>query len=220
MTIPSEITCNFSSQGEGRWGSGPSCHNKVATAALMETSFSWKDGVRDEPTVTYHPRCTFHAGVEKRKVYKSGALVYLTTEITNLILAELSRISAAKAASQIIQNEKALIQEQAYLLRKNEESLVTFSAVRNDENGDVNYEASRGLDELVYWPSLPRWIISEEGTSSSLSFASSVKVVNNKVGYPAKLEVRNSSEMTINQAKALVEALQAAILVATEGNAS
>lgn len=189
---------------------------------------------------TYAPRCNRHAAAFRKSwayyettsptsSFNGGSnLVPLNDEIVAILATAKAERAAAKA---IELDKKQTANEEAAARRTVEEQKTTktiFRSIREDEQGGFDWEASKTTKSEVHLPDVPKWIVitkerkaevdkfnagegKEKGVTERYSrFSESSVMFANRYG-ERRLEVRVSSVITVNEAKALIDALHAAV---------
>jgi len=180
---------------------GSTCGNPAPT--FVEVKYEWQHGVRS--VVGYEPRCNFHASVIRRHAKSYGApdpTEVLTPEIEKIIDKRLAatrkRIEDERAAKQVDSVKRAEVAK----VRAAEEQAVEWQIIRED---DTEYPYGRPAAELKR---VPRWYI--RAVTDARGWDQAEVKLSDHYGQTI-LEVRNSSQLTPNAAKALIEALTAAL---------
>jgi hypothetical protein len=207
--IPSSIVCTFDVSGEKAFRAR-ACRLPATQVLTSRTYYT----TLDRP-VSYQGRCKRHAGVDKRRTYSVGTIEDFTQEIIDQMVKEIEETKAAQAERQAQKNAEHEKSVAAQKVHRAEEAKRLFAVTRDDERGEADWDAYRaavkeeGESPMVYGPDVPRWYI--RPANEERSFNEGTVKVNRRDGYPVTIEVRHSSEIDINEALALVEALRLAI---------
>lgn len=209
--IPATIRCHFDVSGERSYHFR-ACSQKAEFVLQAQNRWDPQTGKRE---LSYSGRCKRHAGIDKRRTYQVGTIVEFTQEIIDQMVKEMEESKAAQAARQAEKNAQHEKSVAAQKVRRAEEARRLFGVTRDDEHGEPDWAAYReavkveGESPVVYGPDVPRWFIRPAGEEHP--FNEGTVKVKREDGYPVTIEVRHSSEIDINEAKALVEALRLAI---------
>lgn len=188
-----ELKCSESSSSSSSYGYRATCGQPAKMAAVDRR---WDSKTQTYAVERHVPLCGKHVGAEKRKTYSKRDLVEFTPEIVAEISERLrvkrefdKKRNAEKAAQEAIRHD-------AYRVRRNAEAQRSFIVTRQ--------EVER------YSGTAPAWSVFESTIEPTYEEAE-VRVDRSDDGFPTTLNVRISSRLDINVAKAVVEALQAAI---------
>lgn len=204
VAVPENIRCTFDVSGPRSFRRSE-CRQD-AVAFLVDKT--WWLG---EHRITHEPRCKRHAGVDKRRTYGSNTIVEPTHEIIAEVLARMVEREQAKAEERARKEEERERTRLAYQAERLEEAKLVYVVTRDDQKGDPDWDASRGATELVYGPSVPTWYVHPTGEEPAHGWRSTKVSIERKDGFPPTIELSVRSSLDVNAARALVEALQAAI---------
>jgi hypothetical protein len=165
------------------------------------------------------PLCKKHVGIEKRRTYKDFR------EVRDITAEDLVTLAAEAATAAIVakeERERKAIEQAARTKAAQERAAAEAAKVvawkRADKDGELDWEASRAAREadpeadMVLGPSIPRWIGQPAG-----GFGSFEIVFDQRPGFPLTMDIRHSSNLTVNEAEALRDMLNAAIDLARGG---
>jgi hypothetical protein len=208
IEIPSNIRCTFDVSGRNSW-SRRNC-GAQATALVRP---GWGDANVPEG------RCKKHASVDARRTYKVNVPVEVTHEAIAKVLALKAEADADAKAARAQKAAEAEKRHAAYVARRAEEAKRRFTVTRKDERGDIDFEASRGKDELVYGPGSPKYYVHDiqlEADRVGGSLGETSVEVERAADLPTTLRLRTAgSSIEIHEARALIVALETAIIEAT-----
>jgi hypothetical protein len=193
-------TCTFRAQGTRMWSSPPTCRQPAVSVAR---TLRWAGG---ESSEVLAPRCKAHASVDRNRKYGSAEILDITPEILNQLAAEAAELEARRSAERAVKAEAQAASEIRYREQAAAKADAEIIWTRDDEQGSPDWEASREAGEPVYGPSVPKW----RATSADAHTDLTVRVIRSE-GYPPSIENRTSSSLTVREAIALMEMLQAAV---------
>jgi hypothetical protein len=210
IEIPGNIRCTFDVSGRGSYRRS-NC-NLPATALVQ--GFGLSESVTG--------RCKKHAGIDARRTYAQNKPVEVTHEVIAKILAEKAEQDADAAERKAQKNAEAQKRHEAYVARRVEEAKRIFSVTRKDEEGDYDWESSRAGkdDELVRLPGNPKYYVHDIDLPADRvggSLGETSVEVEREADLPTTLRLRTAgSSIEIDEARALIVALQVAIAEATK----
>lgn len=185
----------------------PTCDELVAT--------SWRGNRCGKPAVMIGVKysaelarlCKQHVGVEARRKYKQYREVREATPAEQQMLqerdAELARRNAELVAKKRVEAERS---KQLYAEQRKREAAREWLVVRDDEH---EFDWASKQDSNV-----PSWKLALADESERIYGETRVTV--KPEGELTVIEVRNSSKLDVNEARALLEALTLALAEATK----
>lgn len=167
----------------------------------------------------YEGRCKRHASVDKRRTYGALEPVELTAEVVDEITNRIAEHRAAVKKEQEARAERQKVATERARVAAWEDALVPTTYSRDDRPGDIDWDAVAALraagtplpDEYPALPAKPRWSADAVRGLWSLEV-----MLERRAGWPTKVEVRTSSELTLRQAKALRDMLTEALTAAAD----
>ena len=200
---PAALTCTYDTSSRGSYS--PIRCGREAVSALQATR-----GYNETKHTAYEPRCRRHATLATKHF---DTVVDLTPEVTAAIAAEAeadAAIAAQRKAAKREENARVLA---AATIEEQRISTLRYRAI-SDPESKVDWGATVAGGEDLAQPvtiAIARWrIVQVDEDAAARDLFDSTVAISEHLG-EQRLEVRTSSRLTPNQARALVAALTAAL---------
>lgn len=191
-----KLTCGFDISGHGSWRRRE-CGLPAVRAVKAE---AWKPA-------PYEGRCARHAGIDQRRKYGRLEVVDLTPEI----VAELTKAARDRAEAARVERERRSEEAKSAHARWVEQRRVEASWQYSVTRDDAEEFATVGGQ--VVESSHPRWRVHPKVAARGMGIReTTIELKHEESDVPVVIDVHGvSGELDINQARALVRALQRAI---------